>query len=192
MIMLQGSTVRKLFAAALVLGVPFLVLGAKQQEKAGGPRRAVAVVHPLGGSRVLGMVEFTQTGDTVRVKGQIRGLTPGKHAFHIHQWGDCSDPAGMSAGPHFNPDMKHHGGPDSEDRHVGDLGNIEAGADGVANIDLSDRQLSLQGRHSIIGRSVIVHAGVDDLKTDPAGNAGGRIGCGVVGIANPNPTPAKK
>jgi Cu-Zn family superoxide dismutase len=188
--MLQGSTVKKFFAAALVLVVPVLFLGAKQNEKAGGPRRAVAVVHPIGGSHVLGMVEFTQAGNTVHVKGQIRGLTPGKHAFHIHQWGDCSGNDGMAAGGHFNPDMKHHGGPDAEERHVGDLGNIEAGGDGVANIDLTDKLLALQGPHSIIGRSVIVHAGVDDLKSDPSGNAGGRIGCGVVGIANP--APAKK
>jgi Cu-Zn family superoxide dismutase len=191
--MLQGSTVRKLFAAALILVVPVLVLGAKQEEKKkGGPRRAVAVVHPLGTSGVHGMVVFTQRGDTVQVRGEIRGLTPGKHAFHVHQWGDCSSPDGMSTGGHFNPDMKHHGGPDADDRHVGDLGNITAGADGVAHIEVTDKVVSLQGPHSIIGRAVIVHAGVDDFKTDPTGNAGGRIGCGVIGIANPNPTPAKK
>jgi Cu-Zn family superoxide dismutase len=192
--MLQGSTVRKLFAAALVLVLPVLVLGAKQEEKrrAGGPQRAIAVIHPIGDSGVLGVVAFTQKGDVVEVRGTIQGLKPGKHAFHVHQWGDCSSRDGMAAGGHFNPDMKHHGGPDSEDRHVGDLGNITAGPDGVANIDITDKVLSLQGGHSIIGRSVIVHAGVDDLKSDPAGNAGGRIGCGVIGIANPNPTPTKK
>jgi Cu-Zn family superoxide dismutase len=190
---MRGSTLRKLFAAALVLLVPVFVLGAKQQErKAVAPKRAMAVIHPLGNNRVIGLVSFIQQGDVVQIRGKLTGLTPGQHAFHVHEWGDCSSSDGMSAGGHFNPDKKHHGGPHAEERHVGDLGNITAGRDGVAIIEMSDKLISLQeGPHSIIGRSLIIHAGVDDLKTDPSGNAGGRIGCGVVGIANSNPTPPK-
>jgi Cu-Zn family superoxide dismutase len=124
-------------------------------------------------------------GDKVRIFGVITGLTPGEHAFHIHQYGDCSDPKAIKAGAHFNPEKKKHGGPHDEERHVGDLGNIKAGDDGKAKIDITDSMISLRGKHSVIGRSVVVHEKADDLKTDPAGDAGGRVACGVIGRAGP-------
>ncbi len=138
---------------------------------------------PLSGSKVHGVIVFTQKGHTVHVKGKITGLTPGLHGFHVHEYGDMTDDKGMSTGGHFDPDKTKHGGPDSKERHVGDLGNVKANDKGVAEIDITDKMLSLSGPHSIIGRGLIVHAKADDLKSQPAGDAGGRIGGGVIGIA---------
>ena len=90
-----------------------------------------------------------------RVTGQITGLAPGKHGFHIHQFGDLTDGC-TSAGAHFNPFNKEHGGPSDDDRHAGDLGNVIAGSDGVAIVDIVDREIPLDGPYSVIGRSVVV------------------------------------
>ena len=154
-------------------------------KKHAGPTRAIAVMHPTKGSSVTGVVAFTQKAGYVEVKGVIKGLTPGLHGFHVHQWGDCSDPAAMSAGGHFDPDGMPHGGPEDKKRHVGDLGNIKADENGDAVIEIQDKLLALSGEHSIIGRSLIVHAKADDLKSQPSGDAGGRVACGVIGVAAP-------
>jgi Cu-Zn family superoxide dismutase len=147
------------------------------------PTKAIAVMMPLGDSKVSGTVTFAQKEGLIEITGEITGLTPGEHAFHVHEFGDCSSKDGMSAGGHFNPDHKHHGGPDSEDRHVGDLGNIKADDSGKVDLHIEDKLIQLHGPHSIVGRGLIIHAKADDLKSDPAGNAGGRIACGVIGIA---------
>lgn len=89
--------------------------------------------------------------------GEIKGLEPGKHGFHIHQFGDYSGGC-VSAGPHFNPFCKEHGGPNDENRHAGDLGNVVVGANGIVNVDMVDSQIPLEGPNSIIGRSVVVSA----------------------------------
>jgi Cu-Zn family superoxide dismutase len=171
----------------LVLGLPMLLLGANAQEKAkhDGPTKAVAVVHGFGESHVKGVIQFTATDDGVEVRGEITGLTPGKHGFHIHEFGDCSSADPKCHGGHFNPDKKKHGGPDDAERHVGDLGNIEADAGGKAIISMKDKLIALSGPRSIIGRAVILHAKADDLKSQPSGDAGDRIAGGVVGIADP-------
>jgi Cu-Zn family superoxide dismutase len=111
------------------------------------------------------------------------GLKKGKHGFHIHEFGDCSAPDGTSAGGHFNPEGKMHGAPVDMSRHAGDMGNIEADESGKAHLEYIDPMMSLTGDHSIIGRSVILHQNEDDLKTQPTGNAGPRIACGVIGVA---------
>jgi Cu-Zn family superoxide dismutase len=152
---------------------------------AGDATKAIAVLHPTTGSNVAGTVTFTASGDQVKVVADISGLTPGKHGFHIHEFGDCSDPKAASAGGHFNPTNHQHGAPDAENRHAGDLGNIEADASGKAHVDLTDRMMKLAGPDSIIGHAVIVHEKADDLKTQPTGDAGGRLACGVIGIAKP-------
>jgi Cu-Zn family superoxide dismutase len=128
-------------------------------------------------------VTFTLTTGGVRVEADIRGLTPGPHGFHIHEFGDCSSPDAMSTGGHFNPTKSEHGAPASTKRHVGDLGNIEADDDGHATLDLIDPALAFSGPNSIIGRGLVVHEKADDLKTQPTGNAGGRLAVGVIGIA---------
>ncbi|KAF8721036.1 hypothetical protein HU200_023449 [Digitaria exilis] len=123
--------------------------------------KAVAV---LGSSEgVKGTIYFTQEGDgPTTVTGSVSGLKPGLHGFHVHALGDTTNGC-MSTGPHYNPAGKEHGAPEDENRHAGDLGNVTAGADGVANINVSDCQIPLTGPNSIIGRAVVVHADPDDL-----------------------------
>ena len=146
--------------------------------------KAICVLHPTKGNDVTGTVTFTRQGDSVKIVADVEGLTPGKHGFHIHQFGDCSAPDGTSAGGHYNPENATHGGPNDEVRHAGDLGNIEAGEDGTAHLEMTDSMISLVGEHSVIGRAVVIHAGEDDLTTQPTGAAGARVACGVIGIGN--------
>jgi Cu-Zn family superoxide dismutase len=145
--------------------------------------KAAATLEPKSGSKVTGTVTFTKVGDEVQVAADIQNLTPGKHGFHIHEKGDCSAPDAASAGAHFNPTMKHHGGPMTLDHHAGDLGNVEADASGKAHLDWKGK-LSLTGKDSIIGRSILVHEKEDDLKTDPSGNSGARVACGAINAAD--------
>ncbi len=149
------------------------------------PTKAIAVLESASGSQVKGTVTFTKAGDEVKVVADVTGLTPGKHGFHIHEFGDCSDPKAASAGGHFNPTHHDHGAPDATDRHAGDLGNIEADASGKAHLEWTDKIMKLSGNDSIIGHGVIVHEKADDLKTQPTGDAGGRVACGVIGVAKP-------
>ncbi|KAL6473159.1 hypothetical protein MHYP_G00193470 [Metynnis hypsauchen] len=150
-------------------------------------QKAVCVLK--GAGEVTGTVHFEQQdeGAPVKVTGAITGLTPGLHGFHVHAFGDNTNGC-ISAGPHYNPHNKTHGGPTDEIRHVGDLGNVTAGDDGVAKIDIEDKVLSLSGPYSIIGRTMVIHEKVDDLgkggdeESLKTGNAGGRLACGVIGI----------
>ncbi len=144
--------------------------------------KAVCVLYPTAGNSVSGVVTFEQTKDGVKVLVDIHGLTPGKHGFHIHEFGDCSAPDGTSAGGHFNPSMASHGGPMDGMRHEGDMGNVMADGNGNARMEYVDPKLKLEGNESIIGRSIIVHQNEDDLKTQPTGNAGPRVACGVIGV----------
>jgi Cu-Zn family superoxide dismutase len=155
--------------------------------------KATATVSPTAtGGAIKGTVTFTDVDGGVKIEGAVSGLAPDStHAFHIHEFGDISGVAnaegkvdGMSTGPHYNPGHMKHGGPDAAERHAGDLGNIKADATGTAKIDTTIKGISVAGMtNPIIGRGVVIHAGVDDFKTDPTGNAGGRIGVGVIGIA---------
>lgn len=167
-------------AAAIVsLWVSSVAMAADETTK------AIAVLGAASGSSVAGTVTFTSGSDGVTVVADISGLTPGKHGFHIHEFGDCSSPDAKSAGGHYNP-MKHeHAGPDASNRHMGDLGNIEADASGKAHVEMKDKMLKLSGENSIIGYGVIVHEKADDMKTQPTGDAGGRVACGVIGVAKP-------
>ena len=141
--------------------------------------KATAQLESKSGSQVTGTVTFTKVGDEVQVVADIQGLKPGKHGFHIHEKGDCSAPDAASAGAHFNPTMKHHGGPNTLEHHAGDLGNIETDAAGKTHLDWKGK-LSLAGKDSIIGKSIVVHEKEDDLKTDPSGNSGARVACGPI------------
>ena len=148
----------------------------------GGGATATATLEPRSGSNVKGNLMFTQIGDVVRVTGEITGHTKGQKAMHIHEKGDCSDDKGMSTGGHFNPHKMKHGGPYDPVKHSGDLGNITFNDQGVAKINFTvgDISVSRDKADGIIGRAVIVHAAVDDMQTDPTGNAGGRVACGVI------------
>jgi len=147
--------------------------------------KAVCVMK--GDANVTGTIHFVQEGDSVVVTGEITGLAAGQHGFHVHEFGDNTNGC-TSAGGHFNPAGKTHGAPEDEERHVGDLGNVTAGEDGVAKVNITDKLIQLTGEKSIIGRTVVVHADVDDLGkgghelSKTTGNAGGRLACGVIGI----------
>jgi len=138
---------------------------------------------------VKGTITFVQEGDgATKVTGTVTGLTQGNHGFHVHQFGDYSSGCG-STGGHFNPAGKEHGGPEMAERHAGDLGNIVAGSDGSAVIDISDKFVPLSGPNSIIGRAIVVHADEDDFglggqaDSKTTGHAGARLSCGVIGLA---------
>ncbi len=148
------------------------------------PTGAIAVIHPTEGNDIQGTVSFEQAGEAVRVTGELRNLSPGMHGFHVHEYGDCSASDATSAGGHYAPHGKPHGAPEDVERHVGDLGNIEANAEGIAQIDMVDSLIALSGPNSILGRAVVVHQGEDDLESQPSGDAGPRVGCGVVGVSN--------
>jgi len=150
-----------------------------------------AVVVLKGTAGVNGTIHLTQIAHsaTTHITGTIQGLDPNSlRGFHIHAQGDITEGC-TSTGAHYNPFGKHHGGPKDSERHVGDLGNVQADADGVANVDIADLQVQLRGPWSVVGRAMVVHAGTDDLGTQnnegsrTTGNAGGRAACGVIGLA---------
>lgn len=149
----------------------------------------VKAVTVLGNSEgVSGTIFFSQEGDgPTTVTGNVSGLKPGLHGFHVHALGDTTNGC-MSTGPHFNPAGKQHGAPGDENRHAGDLGNITVGEDGKASFTITDCQIPLCGPNSIIGRAVVVHGDPDDLGKGghelslTTGNAGGRVACGIIGL----------
>jgi len=154
--------------------------------------KAICILNPDGGSKVEGVVRLEQVGDgPTTICAEIKGLKPGKHGFHVHEFGDLTKGC-ETAGPHFNPHRVDHGGPDDRVRHIGDLGNVEADEKGVANYEIKDKMIKLNGPHSIIGRSFVVHADEDDLgrggypDSKTTGHAGARVACGVIGLAKPN------
>lgn len=154
------------------------------QEPATDFTKAVAVVHPTEDNEATGTVTFEDVEDGVRVQGEFEGLSSGMHGFHIHQYGDCTADDGTSAGGHYNPTGNDHGAPDADNRHMGDMGNIEADEEGNATIDYVDSKIELNGPNSIMGRGIVIHGGEDDFESQPSGDAGPRVGCGVVGVAN--------
>jgi superoxide dismutase, Cu-Zn family len=172
---------KKTALIALALLVPTLVFqaGGGEDKKA---IKAICVLVPMSNSSVHGVLHFTQTGHNVAIKGEVTGLTPGKHAFHVHEFGDLTDPKGLSTGGHYNPEHKMHGKRQDTERHVGDLGNITADQSGKAVINITDSVISLHGPHSILGRAIIIHE-KEDRYTQPVGDAGGRVAAGVIGLA---------
>jgi len=147
--------------------------------------KGVAVLHPTQGNAAQGVVTFTQESGGVRVVAKLTGVPKGVHGFHIHEFGDCSSADGTAAGGHFNPTAMSHAGPAADKRHIGDLGNVTADEQGNAQLDYVDKHLTFTGANSIIGHAVILHANPDDFTTQPTGNAGGRIACGVIGVGKP-------
>lgn len=145
-----------------------------------GPMAEVDL-NPTKGNVAAGHMTFVQEGNIVVVKGMFSGLTPGAHGFHIHEKGDCSAPDATSAGGHFNPTGAKHGSPGAASHHLGDLPMLAAGADGNAHFEARMDGISIgEGVGNIIGRSVIVHAQPDDFTTQPTGNSGARVACGVI------------
>ena len=145
------------------------------------PPRAQATLAPTAGNAAKGSVTFTPSGDRLRVIAKVSGLAPGAHGFHIHEKGDCSAVDGTSAGGHFNPTGKAHGNPAAGEHHGGDMPMLDADASGNATLDVTLDGIALaDGTGAIIGRAVIVHKDADDFKTQPTGNSGARVACGVI------------
>jgi Cu-Zn family superoxide dismutase len=145
-------------------------------------KTAIAMLAPTEGNIASGVVNFSQDGDIMQVDVRVDSLTPNSmHGLHIHIVGDCRAPDASSAGGHFNPHGSSHGGPFSDPRHGGDLGNIQADGNGTAIVSIQVTGISLgKDDDSIIGRAVIVHGQGDDLTSQPSGNAGPRIACGLI------------
>lgn len=152
----------------------------KSMQEGPAHNELVATVMQVGDSEVAGSVTFTKAESGVQIQGSFSGLEPGLHGFHIHQYGDCTANDGTSTGGHFNPAGNEHGAPSDMDRHMGDLGNIEANENGEATVNYVDQTVTLD---QILGRGIIIHAGEDDLESQPTGAAGSRVACGVIGIA---------
>lgn len=148
------------------------------------PQEAVVVLSPTNGNHTTGTLLLQQKEGGVHITGTVSGIEPGEHGFHIHQFGDLRGAQGKLAGGHYNPQGGKHGSPDSSEHHAGDLGNIAADTRGVATVDKMAKDLKL---HLVIGRSIVVHGGVDDLKSQPSGAAGPRIGLGVIGLSEIQP-----
>lgn len=141
---------------------------------------AEAKLAPTQGHTTTGTVVFVQKGSDIEVTAHVAGLTPGAHGFHIHEKGDCSAPDGMSAGGHFNPGGQPHGHPHKGPHHAGDMPMLETDGYGNARLVAVLPGLTLAGANGIVGKGVIVHAAPDDFKTQPTGNSGARMACGVI------------
>ena len=146
------------------------------------PPSATASLQPTKGNQVSGRVTFTQQAQGVLVAVDVQGLTPNaEHGFHIHEKGDCSSGDGMSTGGHFNPDGKPHGAHAHAQHHVGDLPSLKADANGKVQLRFVSTSIAIQeGTANIVGRGLIVHRDPDDFKTQPTGNSGPRVSCGVI------------
>ena len=165
---------RKLFVFA-----SFLLIMSCAHSK--GPM-GMATLDPTSGSTAKGVVHFTDVGDgNVEVVVDLTGVPPGVHGFHIHEKGDCGNNA-MNAGGHFNPTGMIHGAPDAVSHHAGDFGNVTAEANGEVHTRFTTHSISLKANDTTnaVGHAVVLHANPDDLTSQPAGNAGPRIACGIV------------
>jgi superoxide dismutase, Cu-Zn family len=169
-------------AIGITVAVGGLLLAGVLARAADAPAQAKAKIEPRSGSTVTGTATFTELpGGGVKAMVHIEKAPPGTHGLHIHEKGDCSDPEAKSAGGHFNPTSMPHAGPMDKEHHAGDLGNIEIKADGTGDLEITSQMLTVKaGPNSVVGRAVVFHEKKDDLKTQPTGDAGGRLGCGVV------------
>ncbi len=181
---IRSLAIAAMAAGAVVASATMATLAQGPAMKMEGePTRAVAVLIPTKDSKAAGTITFSKADKGTRIQAEVTGLAPGKHGFHIHEFGDASSPDGKAAGGHFNPRGKAHGDPSKAGpRHLGDLGNLVADESGKATYDLIDPDLPLTGPTAIIGHGVVVHEKADDFG-QPVGNAGGRVAVGVIGVA---------
>jgi Cu-Zn family superoxide dismutase len=192
----------------LPLCVAFAIVGCGQKEappsataeapapeaaEAPAPEAVASVqIAPTQGNTAAGSLTLTAEDGGVRLTGVIQGLAPnGEFGFHIHEKGDCSAPDATSAGSHFNPAGAEHGNPESGAHHGGDMSNVKSDAQGVAQVDARAHGVTLGdgSETDVLGRAVVVHEKADDYTTQPSGNSGSRIACGVI-TADVAPAPA--
>ena len=172
----------------LISSISILLVGCERMHQQAGilpivdGKQANAMIASLNESGVTGMAIFTQNGDQITLTAEIQGASPGLHGFHIHEFGDCSAPDGKSAGGHWNPTDVAHGKWGSDEFHLGDIGNITVGEDGTGSITLTTDlwEIGTGSDIDVVGKGIIVHADADDFVSQPSGNAGARIGCGVI------------
>ena len=175
----------------LLIGISILLVGCERAHQQAGilptadTKQANAIISPSNDSGVTGMAVFTQNGDQITFTVEIQGASPGLHAVHIHEYGDCSAPDGTSAGGHWNPTDVAHGKWGEGEFHLGDIGNITVGEDGTGRFTLTTDlwEIGTGSDVDVVGQSMIVHAGADDFVSQPSGAAGARIGCGVIVLA---------
>ena len=149
-------------------------------------KQAIAVIGPTSGNDLTGTAIFTQNDDTITLIIEIQNVSPGLHAVHIHEKGDCSAPDGTSAGGHWNPTNVAHGKWGEGEFHLGDIGNIAVSEEGTGTIELTTNlwEMGTGSDFDIVGTGIIVHAGADDFISQPSGAAGARIGCGAIELAH--------
>jgi Cu-Zn family superoxide dismutase len=150
---------------------------------AGLEKTAGAHLEPKSGNTTLkGHVELVESPVGVRLVLNVEGAPPGEHGAHIHEKGDCSDPEAKNAGGHWNPAGHHHGAPPPTVSHLGDLGNLKVGEDGTGHLEVTSEgwKIGDGSADDLIGKAIVIHGGPDDLVSDPSGNSGPRIGCGVI------------
>ena len=157
--------------------------GADSAARADSARRASSATVPMrnAAGRELGTLTLSESGGGIAISGRIAGLTPGEHGIHIHMVGQCQAPF-ESAGAHWNPTNRQHGSQNPQGPHLGDMPNITVGADSSANVQVTTSGGTLRGANALLdtdGAAVVVHARADDLRTDPSGNSGDRVACGV-------------
>lgn len=175
-----------LAVAAVIAAASMTVLARQgrqpQTPLAAAPTVAAAKIEAKSGSNVTGEANFSSADGKVTMNVTVTGLAPGTHAIHLHEKGDCSDPEAKLAGPHWNPSNEAHGRWGQAAFHHGDIGNLEANAKGDASLTFTTDLWTIGGpaASDILGRAVVVHEKADDFQTQPTGNAGGRVGCGVI------------
>ena len=192
----------------LAIAAAVLLAACSKEQPAGAPREpepttaapaekttpaepaaeGAAQIAPTQGNTVTGSVALSTSSEGVHITGTIQGLKPNaEFGFHVHEKGDCSAPDGSSAGGHFNPTQAEHGNPTSgTHHHAGDMLNIKSNGEGVAQVDATAAGTTLHGNPAtdIMGKAIVVHEGPDDYTTQPSGNSGKRVACGVIGAAS--------
>lgn len=183
------NTTTRLLTLAALAGALAACASAPPPKPAPVPQHrlqhAMANIGPASASLVSGRLAITAIDGGVRIEGDLGGLAPnGIHAIHVHERGDCSAADASSAGGHFNPGGMPHGQAGEGPHHLGDMNNLHANAEGVAHVDIRLLGVTLGSgaANDILGRAIVVHAMPDDYHSQPAGNAGARVGCGVIDV----------